>query len=73
MWVRVVGAGPADEAELVRQAEACGVAVTPGSALIPGKADGLYVRLSIANPTLHDVEEGCRRLARALGRARSRT
>lgn len=68
VWGRVAGAGPADEAELVRQAKACGVAVTPGSGFFPGKADGLYVRLSIANAKLHDVEEGCRRLARALER-----
>lgn len=68
VWGRVAGAGPAAEAELVQQAEACGVAVTPGSGFFPGKADGLYVRLSIANAKLQDIEEGCRRLARALER-----
>jgi len=72
LWARVAGAHRADEAALLEHAREAGVTVTPGSLFFATPDDGLYVRLSIAKTKAHDVDEGCRRLARAVARLAAR-
>lgn len=45
-----------------------GVLLSPGSLYFSGRPDSLCFRLSIPNLTEALIEEGCRRLGRALSR-----
>jgi DNA-binding transcriptional MocR family regulator len=68
VWVRVLGRRVEDEPRLVELARRAGVLVTPGSPSFPGAPDGLHLRLSIGKAKVHQIDEGCRRLARAIAR-----
>jgi len=72
LWARVVGARRADEAAFIEYTREAGVTVTPGSLFFATPVDALYVRLSLAKVKAHDVDEGCRRLARAIERLAAR-
>ena len=67
-WVRLTGAGGAstDAAALARRAIEQGVAFVPGSPFFAQAPDGATLRLSFATVGLADIDEGVRRLARAL-------
>ena len=67
-WLTVVGGRHADEDALLRNARETGVSVTPGSLFFPTPPDGLHLRLSISRVKVHEIDEGCRRLSRALRR-----
>ena len=66
LWVKVLGGRVAEERRLVDRARAAGVLVTPGSLSFAEPPDGLFLRLSIAKAKVHEIDEGCRRLARAI-------
>jgi DNA-binding transcriptional MocR family regulator len=68
LWATMADGKREDESALVDLAEAERVAVTPGSSFFAEPPDGLSFRLSIARVKAHDIEDGCRRLARALAR-----
>jgi DNA-binding transcriptional MocR family regulator len=68
LWVRVAGGRLRDERLLVDLAAAERVSITPGSVAFAEPPDELSFRLSISRAKAHQVEEGCRRLARALQR-----
>ncbi len=57
------------EAELDSRLQRAGVLLTPGSSFFAGKQPGVTFRLSIANLAEDEIEEGCRRLGRALAQA----
>jgi len=67
-WLRLTGAGGAstDAAALARRAIEQGVAFVPGSPFFAQAPDGATLRLSFATVGLADIDEGVRRLARAL-------
>ncbi|HEY3382502.1 MAG TPA: PLP-dependent aminotransferase family protein [Vicinamibacterales bacterium] len=66
LWLRVNGARASDEAKIVERAHREGVAVTPGSHFFSTPQNGVGFRLSIAKAKVHEIDEGCRRLARAI-------
>jgi 2-aminoadipate transaminase len=66
LWAHAPGLTAAHESALVQQALGEGVAITPGSLFFPTPPEQLHFRLSIAKAKVHEVEEGCRRLGRAL-------
>jgi DNA-binding transcriptional MocR family regulator len=68
IWVEMIGRRPRDERRLVEQAQAAGVLVSPGSPSFAKPPDAAYLRLSIARARLHQIDEGCRRLARTIAR-----
>ena len=72
LWLRVETPRHAGERALVERARDEGVAITPGSFFFPGPPDSVGFRLSIAKTRAHEIDEGCRRLARALAPATSR-
>ncbi len=57
------------ETELDDRLRRAGVLLTPGGAFFAGKRPGVTFRLSIANLVEDEIEEGCRRLGRALAAA----
>lgn len=70
LWLTVEGGGHDDEHRLVDRAREEGVAVTPGSLFFPAPCPELLaVRLSIAKAKVHEIDEGCRRLGRAMASA----
>jgi DNA-binding transcriptional MocR family regulator len=72
LWVRMAEGSAADEQALVKSAAAERVAVAPGSLFFPEVPDELSFRLSISRVKTHDIEAGCRRLARAISRLTGR-
>ena len=68
-WARLTGAGGRlrDAAELARRAIEQGVAFVPGAPFFAQQPDTATFRLSFATADLGKIEEGVRRLARALG------
>lgn len=68
LWVRVPGCRQEEERRLLAAAAAERVAVTPGSLFFANPPDQLAFRLSIARVKVHEIDEGCRRLAAALRR-----
>jgi DNA-binding transcriptional MocR family regulator len=66
LWARVAGRRRADERTLTDLAAAERVAITPGSLFFAEPPDELAFRLSISRVKTHEIEEGCRRLSRAL-------
>ncbi len=60
---------PLSEAELDDRLRRAGVVLTPGSLFFAAKHPGVTFRLSIANLAEDEIEEGCRRLGRALAEA----
>ncbi len=67
LWLTVPGARPGDEPRLLDLCRRFGVAVEPGSQFFPSAPRALHVRLSIARIRLHQVDDACRRLGRAIG------
>jgi DNA-binding transcriptional MocR family regulator len=57
-----------DEERVLAEMRKAGVLLSPGSLYFSGRPDGLCFRLCIANLTEAQIEEGCRRLGRVLGR-----
>ena len=60
---------PLSEAELDERLRRGGVLLAPGGAFFAGKPREVTFRLSIANLTEDEIEEGCRRLGRVLAQA----
>ncbi|TFY96989.1 PLP-dependent aminotransferase family protein [Ramlibacter rhizophilus] len=67
-WARLTGAGGklADASELARRAIGEGVAFVPGAPFFATEPDTSALRLSFATAGLEQIEEGVKRLARAL-------
>ncbi len=68
LWVRVKTKPPMDDLRLWKHLRGEGVIVTPGSLFFPGRPDGTCFRLSVSGPREEEIDEGCRRLGRALAR-----
>ena len=68
LWARVPGGRREDERALVDAAASERVAITPGSQFFATPPDQLAFRVSIARVKVHEIEDGCRRLRRALER-----
>ena len=68
LWVHVRERAAADERPLLDELRREHVLVGSGSWFFPRPADGIYFRLSIANADEGEIEEGCRRVGRALAR-----
>jgi DNA-binding transcriptional MocR family regulator len=68
LWATVRGGRREQEQELLDLAAAERVAIAPGSLFFAEPPDQLSFRLSIARVKAHEIEEGCRRLSRALNR-----
>jgi DNA-binding transcriptional MocR family regulator len=66
LWLRAVSARPVTEAAILERAHAERVLVTPGSYFVPDTPTTACFRLSIARAKVHEIDEGCRRLARAV-------
>lgn len=64
LWVGLPR-GVEDRAFTARM-EAAGVALNAGGAFFPAEAQGSFVRLSVAGATVAQIEEGVRRMGRAL-------
>jgi DNA-binding transcriptional MocR family regulator len=58
----------ANEERVLTDVRKAGVLLSPGSLYFSGRPNSLCFRLSIPNLTEELIEEGCRRLGRALGR-----
>ena len=56
-----------DSSELLPHAEAAGVSYVPGNRFYAGGGGERYARLAFSLVSLHELEEGARRLASALG------
>lgn len=66
LWATVPGRHGDDEQRLVDLAARERVAIAPGSAFFATAPDRLACRLSVARVKTHEIDEGCRRLARAV-------
>ncbi len=66
LWARVPGGRLADERALIEAAGSERLAITPGSLFFVTPPDQLVFRISISRAKVHEIEAGCRRLARAL-------
>lgn len=66
LWARVVGVLGTEEHKLIDCASREGVALTVGSGFFATPSRELHFRLSIARVQTHQIDEGCRRLARAI-------
>jgi 2-aminoadipate transaminase len=66
LWMRVPQLNPAEEEKVLAAAADEGVTLSPGSLFFPTPTDAVASRLSIARIKAHEIDDGCRRLARAL-------
>jgi DNA-binding transcriptional MocR family regulator len=67
LWV-TLDKPPEDEGALLKCLDHHGVAAAAGSLFFPERPRGLCFRLSVSNQTEEQIEEGCRRLGRALSK-----
>jgi DNA-binding transcriptional MocR family regulator len=70
VWVQLTR--PVDERALYREAVRHGVTFTPGSTVTPEKHGATYIRLSFSLLDPEELDEGVKRLARALREVRRR-